>query len=171
MSDFCTCHFDSFFIIVWKKVPSQNNVSDPFRLTMKGYCITSTDLKPVVFGTHTPPPSLLVFVISHLSPLWGLLLVYGNGRSAPGQSVPTRCVYLLHFFYFYESLGSGLGSGPNNGKPEELVLWLCPPIGLRVDREAARKTHRESSRKFLRATRRKQSLVEARTIQACVKSL
>lgn len=127
---------------------------------MKGYYITSTDLKPVVFGiTPYPPtpPSLLVFMISHLPPLWGFLLVYGNGLSTPGQSVPTRV-----FFFFYESLGSG--RRPDNGEPEELVLWHCPPIhpmAFMLTGDTARKTHRESSRKFLRATRRKQHRVEA----------
>lgn len=32
----------------------------------------------------------------------------------------------FYFFYFYESLGSGLR--PDDGKPEQLVLWHCPPI-------------------------------------------
>lgn len=38
-----------------EKKKSQNNVSDLFRLTMKGYYITSTDLTPVVFGIQPPP--------------------------------------------------------------------------------------------------------------------
>lgn len=91
---------------------------------MKGYYITSTDLKPVVFGiTPYPPtpPSLLVFMISHLPPLWGFLLVYGNGLSTPGQSVPTRV-----FFFFFTSL-LVLDGGPTMESQKSLFFGIVHP--------------------------------------------
>lgn len=44
-----------------------------------------------------------------------------------------------------------------------MALSTHPSVGCCVEQEAARKTHRESSRKFLKAARRKQSLIKART--------
>lgn len=119
---------------MWKKqILSQNNVSDPFRLTMKGYYITSTDLKPVVFGiTPYPPtpPSLLVFMISHLPPLWGFLLVYGNGLSTPGQSVPTR----VFFFFLRVSWFWTEARQWRARRACSLALSTHPSHGLHVDR-------------------------------------